>query len=508
MESQIPPSLIRRASHYSEETFGDHGSDDIAEGPAIVSKSSRAQTDSHGRQDPSKYSPAVSYSPSQPDSYLPKDSGCSGQDYAYESPLAASLSESTPSATSTVPSTGTASNTHTTASSPSPPESIFQDDDLDGESCAVETRQQSGLTSAPELIEICQGTFVAVTKEPDNEDKLQWRALSKRIHMALAKTCRRYPNLSLQFKLAGGSGGHLQPTILFVCPPETQKQVRKFVKKHKWLSERECGYKNLIIDGNFLRVALDGERGLEGGLFIHTDMGDAQTLCAKLGRLEGVLNPNGASSRFTIGGVVVVNDTLCCLTTGHVLFDGPDASEIPSSSDEEETDEEDGHSYAADTGIAQRPLEARPFSRPSFDPQQPNSDEDAETRSHLEKETRIGRLLTTSNWKRGVFASNEDWSLIRLDPACCSEEWIVNKFQDRGPRTETHDTIQITVDKLARTEAEMSETEVIILAGCTGLQNGRLSTTAVQLYLDNATFEARELVTHEPLSKSDVQIKF
>lgn len=497
MESHIQTKSIRWAPHLRKATVDDRRSGASGTGSTIVSSNSRGQTDAHGPQDPLEYTAVGSSLLRQKQSDLIRgETECSGQERTYESPQATSLSESTPSAPSIAPSTDTASNTHTTASSTSPPTSISQEDDSNGDSYTIETRPTSRSSSAIEVIEICQDTFVAVTQEPCNEDKLRWRVLRQRIHMAFVKTCRRYPNLSMQFKLAGPSAGLLQPVILFVCPPDTQKLVRKFVKKQNWLSEAECGYKHLIVAGNFLRVALDGEGAFNGGLFIRSDMRSVQTLCAKLGRLEGALNPNGADSRFTIGGVVVVNDTLCCLTTGHVLSRGPDTSDIASIFSEEDTDEEDGRRDVADTEHPTHP------SRPCFDPHDQNSDEDHEARNQISEETRVGRLLTTSNWKRGVLESNEDWSLIRLDAACCTDEWIVNQFH--YPGTEVQDSLQITIDKLARTEADMMEVEVMILAGCTGPQKGRLNTTAVQLYLDNATFEAREIVTHRPLRKFNV----
>lgn len=423
-----------------------------------------------------------------------EETQCAVQRRANDLSHVASLSESTPSLRSTAPSTDTGSYPQANTSSTSPPTSIFEYPDLDGDPWTAGIRR-TGLTSDIEVIEICQGTFVAIDQEPSNEDKLQWRAVSKRLHMAFAKTCKRYPNLSLQFKLAGASADSLQPMIFFVCPEETQKKVRKFVKKQKWLSEAECGYKYIILDGNFLRVALDGEGGLDGGLFIHADMNDAQTLCGKLGRLEGTLDHTGGGSRFTIGGVVVVNDTLCCLTAGHVLFDGPSTSEMASSDEEDETDEEEEPRSPA--GARHTP----PQSHMSSDPLLEKSDEADMTQNQVSEETRVGKLLTTSNWKRGILASNEDWSLIQLDAVCSTDKWIVNQFQ--CPATEVQDSLKVTIDKLALTEAEITGAEVMILAGCSGLQKGRLNTTSVQLYLDNATFEAREIATHEPLKMGD-----
>lgn len=500
MESHAQPRTIRWAPLLPRAVVYDRHSTAHAAGPAIVSSSSRAQTGTRETQDPSRYDSPDSSSIGKNHSDVPmKEYGCAGQDRANELPQAANLSESTTSAPSTAPSTDNASEPHTSTSSASPPTPILQGRGLDGDICTIETRPMSGSTSAVEVIEICEGTFVAVTQEPGNEDKLQWRTLSKRIHMAFAKTCRRYPNLSLQFKLAGPSADHVQPVIFFICPPETQKQVRKFLKKQKWLSEAECGYKNMIVDGTFLRVALDGEGGLDGGLFIRADMGDVHTLCGKLGRLEGALSPTGAASRFTIGGVVVVNDTLCCLTTGHVLFDGHDTSGMASSDDEGETEDEERRQDPVGTDHLSPP------SRTYSHPEDQKSHEDGVAHSRVSQETRIGRLLTTSNWKRGIMASNEDWSLIQLDAMRSTDEWIVNRFQ--YPGTEFQNPLKVTIDKLARTEDEVTEAEVIVLGGCTGLQKGRLNTTAVQLYLDNATFEAREIVTDEPLSKSNAHKK-
>ncbi|KAK2603342.1 hypothetical protein N8I77_009806 [Diaporthe amygdali] len=494
MESQVQPKSIRWAPRLPSTAANDQSSGANVAGPAIVSSSSKSQIETRGKRNLLEYTTPSSSAIRKHHTDVPmEDFECAGQNRAKELPQAASLSESIWSAASTAPSTDTGSNHYTNTSSTSPATSIFQGQDLGDDSFTIETRQTTGLSSTVELIEICQGTFVAVTQEPGSEDKLQWRALSKRIHMAFAKTCRRYPNLSLQFKLAGASADRLQPVILFVCPPETQKQVRKFLKKQKWLSEAECGYKNMIVDGNFLRVALDGEGGLDGGLFIRADMGDVQTLCGKLGRLEGVLNPTGGGSRFTIGGVLVVNDTLCCLTTGHVLFNEPDTSEITVSDDEDESDDEEEQWRPADTDHPPPP--SRILSGPE------KIDEDSVEHSQAIQETRIGRLLTTSNWKRGVLTSNEDWSLIRLDDVDSTDEWIMNQFH--YPGTEDQDSPKVTINKLARTEAEITETEVIILAGCTGFQKGRLNKTAVQLYLDNATFEAREIVTHEPLKMGD-----
>lgn len=505
MESHIKRKSIRWAPHLPslraavhDRVFGVNTAE-----PATLPKRPRPQTGTRGQPDPSEHTVSGSCSIGDHHSDVPiEEVACGGHSRASDIPSVDSLFESAPSASSTapstapstLPSTGTASGHHTNTSSISPQTSSLESQDLDNDSCTIETQPTSELIPAIEVIEICQGTFVAVTQEPGNEDKLQWSALSKRIHMAFAKTCRKYPNVSVQFKLAGTSAAHLQPVILFVCPPKTQKQVRKFLKNHKWLSGGECGYKNMILDGNFMRVALDGEGGLEGGLFICADMGDAQTLCGKLGRLEGALSSAGSGARFTIGGVIIVNDTLCCLTTGHVLL-GTDTSELVDSDDDKDTsDEENDQHVPAETYHTTTP------SRPSPGPEHQKRDEDSVAQSQISQETRIGRILTTSNWKRGVLALNEDWSLIRLDTVCSADEWIVNQFH--YPGTEVHGSLKITIDKLARAEDDITEAEVIILAGCTGLQKGRLKTTLVQLYLDNATFQAKEIFTHEPLSKS------
>lgn len=469
-----------------------------APGSSAVSSNSRAHAATRGKRVALDVSTSGSFSDPDHDLYVPiAEVECAqgaGHIRANEQSHTFNLSEP-----STAPSTDSGSNYHTNTSSTSPPTSVFQGQDLDCGSYTVETRPTSGLIEAIELVEVEQGTYVAVAQEPGNEDKLQWRALSKRIHMAFAKTCRRYPNLAVQFKLGGASSDCLRPMILFVCPPETQKMVRKFLKKHKWLSEAECGYKSMILDGNFLRVALDGEGGLDGGLFIRADMADVQTLCGKLGRLEGALNPPESGSRFTIGGVLVVNDTLCCLTAGHVLFDGPDTSGMYSTDDEDETGSKEERQHPADSGCSQAPK------RTTFDPEDHMSDENTGERDHFSQEIRIGRLLTTSDWKKGILSPNEDWSLIRLDEMCTcnTDEWLLNQFRDPG--TDIQSSREITIDELARTEAELTETEVIILAGCTGPQKGRLNTTSIQLYLDNATFEAREITTHKPLSKSHVK---
>lgn len=496
MKSQKKPKSIRWAFQ-GRNGAGDHhrsGTNDA--GPATASSSSRAHVETGGKQGSLKHTALGPGSSSNKKDHADvpiEESEGADRDSANELTQTVSSSASTRSALSTAPSTDTGSQRRTNTSSSSPPTSIFQDQDFDGECCTTETQPTSGFISTNDVIEICPGIFVAATEEPRNEDKLQWRALSKRIHMAFAKTCRRYPNLSVQFKLAGASADCLHPMILFVSPPETQKQVRKFLRKQKWLSEAECGYKNMVLDGTFHRVALDGEGGVDGGLFIRAEMGDVKTLCGRLGRLEGALNPDGVGSRFTIGGVIIVNDTLCCLTTGHVLFDRSDASEMGDSDDDEESDEGEDPYSPVNAGQPTSPLGTDPGSDDLKD------DPASVTDSHVSQELRIGRLLTTSNWKRGVLASNEDWSLIRLDAVCNTDEWTLNQFH--YPATEVQDSFNITIDHLARSEADMTESEVIILAGCTGPQKGRLNTTVVQLYLDNATFEAREIITQNSLSK-------
>lgn len=493
MKSRGQSKVIQWARRPLLTAVDDQGSTAKTPGPSIVSGNSRAQAGTNGKRTTLDISTSGSSSDRDHDRDVPiAEVECvqgAGHVWANDQSHTFNISEPTPSAPSTAPSTEGGSNHHTNTSSTSPPTSISQSQDLDDDSCTMETRPTSGLIEAIEVVEVGQGTYVAVTQEPEDEDKLRWRALSKRIHMAFAKTCRRYPNLAVQFKLGGASEDCLQPMILFVCPPETQKMVRKFLKKHKWLSEAECGYKSIILDGNFLRVALDGEGGLDGGLFISADMTDGQTLCGKLGRLEGALSPPETGSRFTIGGVLVVNGTLCCLTAGHVLFDGPDTSGMSSTDEEDETglEEEEQH-HPADFGRSQSPEQT------TFDPD-----------DYLSLETRIGRLLTTSDWKRGILSPNEDWSLIRLDEMRTFDtgKWLLNKFHDPG--TDVQSSREIIIDELARTEAELTEVEVIILAGCTGPQKGRVNTTGIQLYLDNATFEAREITTHEPLSKSNVK---
>lgn len=502
MEVQKKSKSIRWAIQGRDEAGDHHRSGANDAGPANASSSTIAHAETSGRQSSLKYTATGPGSSSNKKNHADvpiEEVEGADRNWSNDLPRTVSSSASTRSAPSTAPTMDNASHHHTNTSSSSPPMSILQDQDSDGERCTTETPPTSSFISTNDVTEICPGIFVAVTEEPRNEDKLQWRALSKRIHMAFAKTCRRYPNLSVQFKLVGPSVDRLQPVILFVCPPDTQKQVRKFLKKQKWLSEAECGYKNMVLDGNFLRVTLDGEREVDGGLFIHAEMGDVKTLCGRLGRLEGVLNPNGAGSRFTIGGVIVVNDTLCCLTTGHVLFQGPDASGMDDSDDNEETDDEEDRQDLVNAGQPVSPLGTSPGSDDL------KNDPAGGTDSHVSQELRIGGLLTTSNWKRGVLASNEDWSLIRLDAVCSTDEWISNQFH--YPATEAQDSVSVTIDDLARTEADMTDSEVIILAGCTGVQKGRLNTTVVQLYLDNATFEAREIVTQSSLSKYNVHNK-
>lgn len=358
-------------------------------------------------------------------------------------------------------------------------------------------------STAVEVTAIFQGLVLAVKLEPREEDKLEWRALRQRIHLALSKSCKRYPSLSVQFKLAGTSADCLEPIIFFVCPLKTQVSVKKFLRKQKWLSKTECGYGTVVIDGSFLRVALDDKFDPNRGLFVHMTAGQVQSLCGQAAQLEGPLNHHSEGSKFTIGGVLLVNDVPCCLTTGHVLLDtsldrfSSDSSE--SSGEDEPADESllKSSYFVTDTSKLSSESEHSPAGElQSGHRPQPNRDW---------AEERIGKLLTTSDWKRGILIQNQDWSLIKLERQDLPASSMINQYHDpRQPLSSP----AIFINSFAHSDDVMKNPEVTILAGISGLQEGWLNTTPVQLYLDDRVFEAREITTELPLSESCISFKF
>lgn len=356
-------------------------------------------------------------------------------------------------------------------------------------------------STAIEVMAMTQGFVTAVKLEPREEDKLEWHALRQRIHLAFSKTCKRWPSLSVQFKLAGTSKDCLEPTIFFVCPLKTQSSVKKFLRRQKWLAKSECGYNTIVIDGSFLRVALDDQFDLNRGPFVYTSAGKARDFCGQAARLDSPLNRPNEIPRFTIGGVLLINDVPCCLTTGHVLLDtsqdGNSSDSSVSSEEDESGDEDSGQSSNPVPDTSQFPLEVEAFSARGFrskDGPQPNLDR---------TEQKIGKLLTTSDWKRGLLVQNQDWSLIKLEKQDFSANSMINQYHDPHQPLESPVTF---ISSFANPEEVITHSEITIVAGISGLQGGWLNTTPVQLYLDNRVFEAREITTEIPLGVSCLQI--
>lgn len=350
--------------------------------------------------------------------------------------------------------------------------------------------------TAIEVVSIMQGLVTAAKLEPRDEDKLEWRALRQRIHIALSKTCKRWPSLSVQFKLAGTSKDCLEPTIFFVCPSKTQSSVRKFLRRQKWLSKSECGYETIVIDGSFLRVALYDHSDPNRGPFVYTDVVQAGSLCGQAARLDSPLNRPNEIPRFTIGGVLLINDVPCCLTTGHVLLDTSQdfiSSESSVSSEDDTEDEDSGQSPSLVPDTSQSSLKVKLLAAAELhlkSERQPNLDRTEQT---------IGKLLTTSDWKRGLLIQNQDWSLVKLEKQDISASSMINHYHNPHQPLESPATF---ISSFASPDEHMMHSEITIIAGVSGLQGGWLNATPVQLYLDNRVFEAREITTDSPLGES------
>lgn len=357
--------------------------------------------------------------------------------------------------------------------------------------------------------------LTAVEEEPDGDACVKWDQIQRRIIKILEASCLSYQILVLKFELAvklqtyklppfnfmntisasshnnkgargswfprvhliGGkrfiSRGWLKPTILFLGLSKDHPKFKSFIDSQKWLEN--YGFNMEVLEGSYHYSGILEADQLASGPAVFVGSRWNQ-LCGIAGTLETNVKTTTSTpyhtSRFTIGGILVIDGNLFGMTVGHILDSKLHASVV-------------GHDLGNEAIEKWLPI----------------------------PDTRIGHIVhsswskdtTTSrpNTSRRETVPNCDWSVIELNN---SQAWVVNQFPnyntDHGHEQQpSRQMITRFAGEEDISNRELSEGEALILTGYSGSVPGRLKVTPVLLHLRGILSVAREIVIKSPLSE-------
>lgn len=256
----------------------------------------------------------------------------------------------------------------------------------------------------------------------------------------------------------------LKSTILFYSPVCDHSRVERFIKSQKWL--QKSGYNIEVAEGTFNFLGTRAIEELDLGVFVQFPW---DVLCGAPARLKAT----GAAAAptvedvptFTIGGILLIESRLYCMTVGHIL----DHSRCVKPSREQ----------VKDVGETEKP------------------------------ELEVGRLVQ-STWSDDAGKTEDgqrnrtpncDWAIIRLNN---SQVWPANPYLTKPlDRGQEQGLASSNITRFA-SQADINDRELVkhglsIISGCSGIVSGRLRVTPVPLYLRGNLFIAREVITQVEL---------
>jgi hypothetical protein len=163
--------------------------------------------------------------------------------------------------------------------------------------------------------------------------------------------------LALEFYMVGTSKKSLKPSIVITCCSSSRKKaVKSFLGGLKWLKDSDLRYV-IIVDKTFghrASNALDNAT-TNSLLNIHARVpSEISSLCG----VEAQVGKGDEATKFTLGGVILIDGRVYCMTVAHPFVAGTNKSaSSTSSSDSINSDSDDSEFESSLDGNSQFDLE-------------------------------------------------------------------------------------------------------------------------------------------------------
>jgi hypothetical protein len=309
--------------------------------------------------------------------------------------------------------------------------------------------------------------------------------------------------------MAGPCEANFKPTVVIICCNEVhRKQLRKIFKAQRWISDYK--YHCMVIVDSFEKYS-GGIRRL-GSKSVRARLSDdCPTLCGVLAEFED--SDHMELTSFTLGGIVLIRDRPFGLTVGHILDSSSqgDSSDSEKANDvEDDSPNEEEHSVESPFIFIERSDEVRAInSDDALSDEVPlNMEKQLPWCSELDGPYGINwqpSTSTVSNWSSiGSLYRLEapspsqllhpgsdqdtprksDWALIEIPN---QNYWHVNTYFPPG------ENAAVLVDSILQ-ESNISQRQVWLNAGVSGIMSGLLSEVDVHLRLGDFVFSAKRIV--------------
>lgn len=362
--------------------------------------------------------------------------------------------------------------------------------------------------SAIDILELEKGVFAAPKLPLDPKDQSAWDRIQPRLQDTIDNTLQTRrdlePTISCEFMMGGPSPKQLRPTVFLVCCHEVyRKQLKATLKRQTWI--REYGYQLVVIVGAFEELSF-GSLGVTPGAdsiriqasFSYTN----DSYCGMLVRARA--REENESVRFTIGGILLIDNKAFGLTVGHVveklilphydLSDHDDEDDSDSSPfitfEEEDSVKMRGLSSSRERALASQLQDVADRGESTIGRKSNTIQRDGLRWSHF------GHFNASTTSHRATASRNQlDWSLVSLCPELENDHGcLINSF---GIPSGNH----VTINKFLQRSALMGS-EVWIKSGSTGVVRGWLMDSLVLFHQHGKTFQVLQVISDQPLGTS------
>lgn len=355
------------------------------------------------------------------------------------------------------------------------------------------------------VLELEQGVFAAPRLALQTADRWAWDKIQPRLQDTIDNTLKTKQGLestiSCEFMMGGQSPKQLKPTIFLVCCHEVyRKQLRAILKKQKWM--KEYGYQCVVIVDAFEELSHGSLEVTPGVDPIHVQASLSNeniSLCGVQARAQA--RAEDGAVRFTIGGILLIDNKAFGLTVGHVIkklalaqdditdddeddsetspfitFEDEDTVDMTSSSSPENNETALEFQDEADSGES--------TSETNFN----SSFEDGRIWSHF------GHFHVPTTSPSTASCGLRDWSLVSLDPELESLHHPLANSYDIPPGD------RISINKFLKRSA-ITTSEVWINSGSTGMVRGWLMDSLVLFHQNGKTFQVLQVIAEQSLGK-------
>lgn len=378
---------------------------------------------------------------------------------------------------------------------------------LGAKSMAVTVSTGSALRSSDtsEVLELEKGVFAAPRLALELRDRSTWDKIQPRLQDTIDNTLRTQQGLestiSCEFMMGGQSPKQLKPTIFLVCCHEAYlKQLRAILKRQKWM--KEYGYQCVVIVDSFEELSYGSLEVTPGADSIRIQVSLSNkniSLCGVQARAQA--RAEDGAVRFTIGGILLIENKAFGLTVGHVVKNLILPQDGTTDDDEDDSEaspfitfeDEDTVNMTGLSGPKQivPALEFRGVTdsiESTIERTSNSGTADEQTWSYL------GHFHVPATSPSIASCSLLDWSLVSLDPE-------LERFHRPLPNSyEIPPGDHISINKFLQRSA-ITRSEVWINSGSTGMVRGWLMDSLVLFHQNGKTFQVLQVIAEQPLGK-------